>query len=342
MNAQTGLPRTSGSAVPNIQEVAAAAGVSKTTVSHVISGNRPVSAATRRKVERVMAEMGFEPNFFARAMQSKRSNSTALIVQDITNPFYPALARGLQEAVADEEHALLLFDAGAEGNLGPAFVRDIIRRRVDGVVAAAQLDPAELDRLERAGIPVVAVGSSIIRRPEVDWVSADDEAIGQEAARRLIARGCAKVAIIRGPLGTQPADARHAGWARALGEAGRPIDLVETAEWTTQGGAAAVERLLERAADLDAVFCSNDQIAIGVLNALRAKGVRVPEDIALVGVDDIDAAALVRPSLTTVRIPATEIGRAAGELLLQRMEQGPDAPKRQILVQHTLIARDSA
>ena len=344
--ASTGLRPT---VAPNISAVADAAGVSKTTVSHVISGNRPVSAATRRKVERVMAEMGFEPNYFARAMQSNRSNSVALIVQDLTNPYYPALARGLQGALAQQRdlaqqgHVVMLFDAGAGDVLVDVFVTEMIRRRVDGVVAAAALSADELSRLRNAGIVIVAVGTAT-SGSDIDSVSADDALIADDATTHLIDLGHTSIASIQGPLDSEPGASRARGWMRALHRAGlrTPPEFETTADWTTHGGAEAAARLFGLDSRPTAIFCANDQMAIGALNAAISAGLAVPDDVALVGVDDIDAASLVRPALTTVRVPAQEIGRAAGELLARRLADQGTSPNRHVLIGHQLIARASA
>jgi DNA-binding LacI/PurR family transcriptional regulator len=329
--------------------VADLAGVSKTTVSHVISGNRPVSAATRRKVERVMSELGFEPNYFARAMQSNRSNSVALIVQDLTNPYYPALARGLQGALAQQRdldqhgHVVMLFDAGAGDVLVDVFVTEMIRRRVDGVVAAAALSADALSRLRAAGTVMVAVGAAT-RGSDIDWVSADDASIADDATTYLIDQGHTSIACIQGPRGSEPGASRARGWERAIRRAGldgRP-EYETTADWTTHGGAEAAAGLFALANRPSAVFCANDQMAIGALNAAISVGLAVPGDVALVGVDDIDAAALVRPALTTVHVPAEEIGRAAGELLARRLADRSPSPSRHVLISHELITRASA
>lgn len=340
---QTGLSARGRVGSVNIQAVAEAAGVSKTTVSHVISGKRPVSASTRRKVERVMSELGFEPNFFARAMQSKRSNSVALIVQDITNPYYPALARGLQEALASAGHVVMLFDGRAGEQLTDVFVKEILQRRVDGVVAAAPLTQSEIDRLMNAGVAVVTVGSAT-NGQDIDWVSADDAQIADDATTHLLRQGRTHIATIHGPKDSEPGGSRLLGWKRAMARAG--CDYSESdlslGDWTTEGGAAAAGALLDAGALPDAVFCANDLMAIGALNTIVGRGLRVPEDIAVVGVDDIDAAALVRPALTTVRVPAEEIGRAAGDLLQRRLDDSAQAPHRHVLVGHRLIERASA
>lgn len=330
----------------NIQSVADIAGVSKTTVSHVISGNRPVSAATRRKVERVMEDLGYRPNFFAQALNSKKSHTVALIVQDITNPFYPALARGLQSSLAQANQVVMLFDAGGGADLTRAFIDEIIQRQVDGVVIAVSNVEEELRELQRAGITVVAVGSGLSGLP-LDWVSGDDERIGYDATRHLYSAGHRRIATISGPPASEPGAGRLAGYIKAMEELGLERDpaLCEAGEWTRESGGAALLRLLDQEQPPTAVFCSNDLMAIGALDAALEAGLDVPEQLALIGVDDIDAASLVRPALTTVHVPAQEIGRAAGDLLLQRMgEAAAPTPSshRHILVQHSLIHRQSA
>jgi LacI family transcriptional regulator len=327
----------------NIQAVAEAAGVSKTTVSHVLSGNRPVSAATRRKVERVMDDLDYRPNFFAQALNSNKSQTVALIAQDITNPFYPALARGLQSSVAEANQVVMLFDAGAGASLTSAFVDEAIQRRVDGVVVAVSNVEDELLRLQRAGIAVVAVGSGLSGLP-IDWVSADDELIGTDATRHLFERGYRRIATISGPPASEPGGGRLAGYVKAVNAFGETPDpaLCEVADWTREGGEAALYRLLDQDDPPRAVFCANDLMAIGAMDAALESGLRVPQDLAIVGVDDIDAAGLVRPALSTIRVPAEEIGRAAGELLLHRIADGSARSHRHVLVQHKLIARHSA
>jgi DNA-binding LacI/PurR family transcriptional regulator len=317
--------------------------VSKTTVSHVISGNRPVSESTRRKVERVMDDLGFRPNFFAQALNSKKSNTIALIAQDITNPFYPALARGLQTSVASADHVVMLFDAGAGHSLTRSFVDDVIQRRIDGVVVAVSNVEEELVELQQAGIAVVAIGSGLSGLP-IDWVSADDERIGIDATRYLYRAGHRRIATISGPPEAEPGTGRLAGYIKTMTEVGFGVDprLCAVADWTREGGAIAFRKLLDQAEPPTAVFCANDLMAIGVLDAAAEAGLRVPGDLAVIGVDDIDAASLVRPGLTTIRVPALEIGQAAGDLLLHRIAEVDESARRHITVQHTLITRESA
>jgi LacI family transcriptional regulator len=288
-----------------------------------------------------MSELGFRPNFFAQALTRNRSNTIALVAQDITNPFYPALARGVQSAAATEHHVVMLFDAGAGERLTHAFLEEAVQRRVDGVVIAVSIVDDELRQLTDAGIPVVAVGSGQ-SDGTIDWVSADDRRIAMDAVRHLSDRGHRRIGTITGPANGEPGASRLEGYRRALGdEAGDP-QLVVGGDWTRDGGARAMKRLLELTDPPTAVFCANDLMAIGAMDAARATGREVPRDLALVGVDDIEASSLVRPALTTVRIPAEEIGRAAGELLLDRIGGRTAEAVRHVLVRHSLIQRDSA
>ena len=171
-----------------ITAVAEAAKVSKTTVSHVLSGNRPVSQATRRTVLRVMDELGFQPNYFAQALIANKSLAVALIVQDLTNPYYPLLGRGLQLAIAQAGYVVMLFDGAAQPDAADAAVKTAVQRRVDGMVIAAAGAESAAPALRRAGIAAVAVGSGAAVA-DLDWVSADDERIAHDATTHLFRSG---------------------------------------------------------------------------------------------------------------------------------------------------------
>ena len=326
-----------------IAAVAKAAKVSKTTVSHVLSGNRPVSSATRRKVVRVMEELGFQPNYFAQALIANRSFAVALIVQDLTNPYYPLLGRGLQIAIGPAGYVVMLFDGAAQPEAADAAVKTALQRRVDGVVIATAGAERAAPMLRQAGIAAIAVGSGPAVA-EFDWVSADDERIAHDAVGHLLGRGHRRIAAITGPTDANPGAARWRGYLRAMADQGVSCapEMALSGGWTREGGAKAMNALLDLSQRPTAVFCANDVMAIGALDAAYSRGLSVPHDLAVVGVDDIDAAALLRPGLTTIRIPALEIGRTAGTLLLDRLAQGAAAPSRHISVQHCLIVRQSA
>jgi LacI family transcriptional regulator len=326
-----------------ITSVAEAAKVSKTTVSHVLSGKRPVSQATRRNVLRIMEELGFQPNYFAQALIANRSLAVALIVQDLTNPYYPLLGRGLQFAIGQAGYVVMLFDGAAQPEAAEAAVKTAIQRRVDGVVIATAGVERAAPTLRQAGIATVAVGSGPAIG-DLDWVSADDERIAYDAVAHLLKSGRRRIAAITGPIEGSPGFARLKGYHAAMTDGGAAVDksLIIGGGWTRDGGAAAMRVLLQQSGRPTAVFCANDVMAIGALDVALGLGVKVPDDLAIVGVDDIEAAALLRPSLTTVRLPTLEIGRTAGTLLLDRLAQGATAPARHILVQHSLMVRQSA
>ena len=326
-----------------IDDVAAATGVSKTTVSHVLSSKRPVSPATRRHVEKVMEEMGFHPNFFARALNRNRSNTIALVAQDITNPFYPALARGVQKAVSDSGHVVMLFDGDSGPKAVQTFIQEAIQRRVDGIVVAVADIDEQIESLLHARIPVVAVGSSISNL-EIDWVTSDDVRLAEDAVERFVATGHERIATISGPRDKAPGRPRLQGFQAASARNHLPIaeELIVEGDWTRDGGFNAMQRLLALVNPPTAVFCANDMMAIGAVDAARQAGLTAA-DVAIIGVDDIDAASLINPALTTIRIPAEEIGRAAGEQLLKRIENAEEAAApRHLLIQHKLIVRESA
>jgi LacI family transcriptional regulator, galactose operon repressor len=323
-----------------IAEVAELAGVSRTTVSHVLSGNRPVAAPTRERVERTIEELGFRPNGLARSLRNKRSDTVALIIPDITNPFYPVLARGLDDAMSGRYRTYICnTDADREREL--EFAADVSDRHVDGIVIVAfQIGAPELRHILDQGMPVVSLGGGVDDR-RVDVVLTDDEHGAFEATHHLILRGHTRIGMIRGAEGTDIP--RFTGYRRALETRGIPFDaeLTTIGDWTRPGGARGMRELLTVPDPPTAVFSANDLMAIGAMDAARDTGLSLPEDLALVGYDDIEAAALVSPSLTTVVNPAYEAGQAAGRLLADRMTGGYRDERREVVLRSRLVERGS-
>jgi LacI family transcriptional regulator len=324
-----------------IAEVAERAGVSPTTVSHVITGNRPVAAATRKRVEEVVLELGFRPNGLARSLRIQRSHTIALIIPDITNPFYPVLARGLDDALGTDYRTMICYtDADRDREL--AFVADVSDRKADGIVIVAfRIAASELKQIMPSAIPVVSVGDGI-DDPLIDMVLTNDENGAFEATRYLLELGHRRVALIGGTEG--PGPRRMAGYRRALENAGiafRP-DLAAIGGWNRHGGSTALRQLLAIADPPSAVFCANDLMAIGAFDAAREQGLRIPQDLAIVGYDDIDAAAMVNPPLTTVANPAYEVGETAGRLLLDRVTGSYSGKRRDVVLRSQLVKRASA
>lgn len=327
-----------------IVDVARHAGVSITTVSHALSGNRRVAEATRARIKHSIRELGYRPNAFARSLRTERSHMVSLIIPDITNPYYPTLARGLQDAVHAGGYQSFVCNTDGRRDGERSFLNDALQRRVDGIAFAAFATTARmLTDVLRAGIPLVSIGTKI-RHPKVDQVSTDDVAGSQDATAYLIRKGYGPIAMVGGPPGSSPSDRRLEGYRAALRAGGIRFDprSVAIGDFTRAGGAAAMTELLSRRVRPRAVFCANDLMAIGAMDAIRGAGLRVPRDVAVMGYDDIEAAALVTPDLTTVVNPAYQMGRAAGRLLLERMGEEEPRPRAQVVIPHRLVPRSSA
>ena len=327
-----------------IVDVARHAGVSITTVSHAISGKRRVAEATRARIEDSIQTLGYRPNAFARGLRTERSQMVALIIPDITNPYYPTLARGMQDALLAGGYQTLVGSTDGARAQELTFLHDSLQRRVDGIAIASFATSARsIGSVLRANIPVVSIGDKI-RHASVDCVRTDDVEGARDATAYLIEKGYEPIAMIGGPPGISPSDHRLTGYQAALAEAGirSESSLLAVGDFTRAGGAAAMRELLARGDPPRAVFCANDLMAIGALDAAREAGLRSPRDIAVMGYDDIEAASLVTPDLTTVVNPAGDMGRECGRLLLEKMSGTYQGGRREVVIPHRLIARGSA
>ena len=326
-----------------IAEVAARAGVSKTTVSHVLSGNRPVAATTRARVEAAVRDLGYRPDHLARSLRTQRSAIAALVIPDITNPFFPVVARGLEDSLYAAGYRMFICNTDAEPDQEREFLADLAGRRVEGIVIASYtVSRKALSAVHREGIPLVAVGTLVIDDPAVDIVMTDDERGGQQATSWLLGRGHTRVAMIRGAPGTGVE--RESGFRKTLADAGLPFDpaLAPVGHWTRQGGQQAMRQLMALPQRPSAVFCCNDLMALGALDAAADLGLSVPGDVAVVGYDDLEWSSLVRPRLTTVVNPAYDTGRAAGNLLLDRMSGRYQGVRRMVVLPCRIVVRESA
>ncbi len=338
-------PAPAGATAParvTIAHVASRAGVSPTTVSHVLSGKRVVRASTRDVVMDAIRELGYRPNHVARNLRTRQSHMIAVVVPDITNPFYAVLTRGLADAVDSAGYGTYVCNSDGQHERERKFFEDVMDRGADGIVfasgetaSAVTLGPAE------HATPIVCIGDEI-GHPQCDTVSPDDEAGSREAAAFLAGRDYERIAMIQGPprYGTQ----RTAGFRSAMQAAKRrvPSELMARGDWTRRGGYEAMSRLMSLPRPPDAVFCANDLMAIGALDVAHERGLEVPGDIAIIGFDDVDAATIVTPQLTTVRNPAYEAGRTAGDLLLSRMTGRYSGAGRTVVLPCPLVVRGTA
>lgn len=321
------------------KDVARAAGVSQATVSRVLSGAANVTEATRARVLDAMGRVGYVPNASARAMKTGRTGVVGAVVADLTNPFYPQLLEGLASALDEAGMRMSVWVSDGAKN---ASALDAIRERgVDGVVFTTVTEAsAELRSALASGSPVVLVNRTL---PDVDCdqVSSDGVAGGRAVADALVAHGRRRVAFVGGGASISTSRERLAGLREGLRAHGAPPPVELQVGYTHEGGAAALHRLADASSPPDAIVCANDLIAFGVLDGARARGLAVPEDVWVVGYDDVDMASWQAYELTTVR---ADIGRLATEavgLLLRRLAR-PTAPARHVRLEPRLVPRRSA
>ncbi|MFE8936227.1 LacI family DNA-binding transcriptional regulator [Streptomyces sp. NPDC007872] len=334
---------------PTLEEVAARAGVGRGTVSRVINGSPKVSERTRTAVERAVAELGYVPNRAARALAGSRTDAVALVVPEtearlFAEPYFLDIIRGVSAELADADKQLLLTLIRSEQER-QRFEQYLAAQRVDGVLlVSVHGDDPLPDQVRALGLPAVLNGRRS-RDESVAFVDSDNTGAGRAAVAHLAARGRRAVATITGPLDMYAARCRLDGYREGLAGAGLAADegLVAHGDFTEEGGRRAMRELLDRRPGLDAVFAASDVMAAGARAVLREAGRRVPEDVALVGVDDSAVARHMDPPLTSVRQPIEEMGRAMARLLLQEIASpgDPDDRPRRMLPTE-LVVRESS
>jgi DNA-binding LacI/PurR family transcriptional regulator len=326
-----------------IRDVARRAGVSAGTVSNVLNRPERVAAATRTRVEQAIRELGFVRNGSASTLRAGQSRAVGLVVLDVGNPFFAEVARGVEDVVSDRDHAVILCNSGESPEKESRNLRVLAEQRVRGVlITPAGEDTTRLRRLRDRGIAVVLVDHSAAG--DLCSVAVDDVAGGDLAVTHLLARGATRIAFVTGPPAIRQCADRRSGAGRALRTAGLPahaiVDVV-VPEMNAKGGRLAAERLL--AGDLpDAVFCANDLLALGVLRAFLQAGVRVPQDVALIGYDDIEFSSAAAVPLSSIRQPTYQLGKIATELLLDECDDPGGHAHQQIMFQPDLVVRESS
>lgn len=327
-------------------DIARLAGVSRTTASRVLNGRGEVSPEVRARVEQVIAETGYRPLASARSLVSHRSGLIGFVVPIrtgalIQDPYFVALLQGLSHVSARKGLAVALFLFDDESDQDGLIDRVIGPRRIDGVIMSAyHTHDALLDRIAGFDVPTVTMGPNAWP-DQFGSVKVDNEGGGRLAGEHLVAIGCRRIALIGGPEDTTSGAERTAGFRSALRSAGLdlPDRLVRTGDYTEASG----ERL---AASLDGetfdgIFVASDAMAVGAIRALRARGLRVPEDVAVVGFDDLELAATSDPPLTTVRQPIDGVADAALDVLVAQIE-GDHGPVRHLTLPVELVERASA
>lgn len=310
-----------------IEEVSRIAQVSKATVSRVLNGSAPVAEATRARVLAAMKQIGYTPNAFARSLATNRSGSIGVVVNEISSPFYSGIIRGIEEVVEAAGMHLMVSSGHANEALERKAVESLRARRADALIVQLEaVSDYDLLRWAERSRPLVIVGRYVAELAE-RCVYLDNVTGGYLATKHLIEQGHTRIAHITGWMAIKDARERVEGYRRALEEAGLPFDeaLVVEGRFVEESGQLGMKRLLERKLDFSALFAANDQTAAGALQTLRDYGLRVPDDISLIGYDDVLLARYLYPPLTTIRQPLIDMGQAAARLALAAL--GADEAK---------------
>jgi LacI family transcriptional regulator len=312
-----------------IHDVARTAGVSTKTVSRVVNRQGEISEETRARVQAVIDELDYRPNILARSLVSQRSRMLGVVTWGIDYYAPSRIVVGIEQRSVELGYSLFLHlishptDSGAERILGT-----LADHRVEGILWAipeVSNNHAWLERASLANLPPILFVNTQ-PRPGTDTVSVNNRRGGELAVQHLIEQGRRKIGLISGPPDWWETCERRAGWENALQQAGLEagVQRIVQTDWSVEGGDLAMQRLLAQAPDIDAVFASSDDIALGAISAAHRAGRRIPDDLALVGFDNIPQSAYFQPPLTTIDQPLARTGRAAVDLLLERIERRCD------------------
>jgi DNA-binding LacI/PurR family transcriptional regulator len=329
-----------------LEAVARVAGVSRATVSRVVNDSPRVSTDVRRAVEAAIETLGYVPNRAARSLVTRRSDSVGVVITEptgrlFTDPFFPRLLRGISAELSARGRQLVLLmpEPGTDEGRTAAYLS---AGHVDGVLLTSlHGDDRVPNQLAARGVPVV-IGGRPLHDNGVSYVDVDNRSGARTAVEHLLHVGRRTVATVAGPSDMVAGVDRRSGYADAIRDAGADADprLAAEADFTNEGGGAAMRRILAARPDVDGVFAASDAMAAGALDAILATGRRVPEDVAVVGYDDSPIAAATRPPLTSVRQPIEEMGREMARLLVDAIER-PQRVVRRVVLATELVVRGS-
>jgi LacI family transcriptional regulator, galactose operon repressor len=330
------------SPVPTVKEVAQRAGVSTATVSRALSGATGVREPLRSRILEAARSLSYHPNRAARDLRVRSSRAVGVLIPDIENPFFTSLVSGIEDALGKTDYSLLLASYNEDPHQEARRLELFRAEGVSGLIFAASHSPSNLyTELERSGMALVAVSRSG-PRSRINQVTVANRDGAHAATAHLIQLGHKRIAIINGPMGLTTARDRQEGYEDALREAGITVDenLVIHCPFRQSAGYSAMQQILELADRPTAVFAASNLLTLGVLQAIHERHLAIPDDIAIVGFDEMPWAMSLSPPLTTVAQPAFEAGQTAAELLLARIRD-PSMPRRQVVLETQLIVRSS-
>lgn len=326
-----------------MRDVAQAAGVSVTTVSHVINGTRFVSEELRQRVQRAMQELSYHPNVLARSLRQGITHTIGLVVPDNSNPFFAEVARVVETRGFENGYSCILCNSDGELERELTYVSLLLAKQVDGIVFIAASSQSEhIALLTDQHIPAVVADRRMLDG-DVDVVLVDNYRGGCLATEYLISLGHRRIGIITGPSDTTPSADRVRGYWDTLNAAGTPVDesLMVKGDFRYHSGAAGARQLLSLPDPPTAIFACNDAMAMAAMAAIRERGLSIPGEMSVVGFDDIPQASFTSPPLTTVAQPIEEIGRVATDLLMERMSGDASRPHQTVILDVKLVVRGS-
>jgi LacI family transcriptional regulator len=329
--------------MPTIQDVAKAAGVAPITVSRVLNNSGYASEDTRARVESAIKALGYVPNTLARGLRSKRTHTLALVMTDITNPFFTLIARGVEDTASRAGYTVIYCNTDESEIKEEKYINILVQKQVDGILLVpACSNPQSVKFLHRNEIPVVLIDRSI-PETQIDLVRCDSDEGAYRLIKHLIELGHRRIATITGPREVSTAQDRASGYRRAMLEAKLESHIqIHYGPFTQNSGYDFARQVLSLDPRPTAIFGANNFISIGVLKALREAGLRVPEDISVVAFDDLPDSMIVDPILTVASQPAYEMGSQATQLLLKRIADNVPFDSQEIILPTEIVTRQSS
>lgn len=326
-----------------LEQLAQVAGVSVSTVSRALNkSDHAVNQDTRQRILTLAKQMGYRPNIMARSLKTDRTHTIGIITDNIVSPFSPLIMRGIQDHLQEYDYFSVVINGDWNPEVETRAIHDLISRSIDGIIFVESWLREANPTLDLANKPYVFV-HRLFGGVYRNSVGVDERNGARQAVEHLVALGHRRIAYISGPRGWYASEQRLLAYRETLAKHNLPFDpeLVLEGDWEVQSAYPAAKRLLERRERPTALFAANDLMALGAIYAIQEAGLRVPEDIAVVGYDDREIASIARPTLTTVRMPCYEMGQASAKLLLGLLErQGESAEP--IKLQGQLIVRESS
>ncbi|BCL79296.1 LacI family transcriptional regulator [Ktedonobacteria bacterium brp13] len=335
--------------MPTMKDVAQKAGVGLGTVSRVLNKSGYVSEEAQQKVWEAVKQLRYVPNGVAQSMVTKHSYTLGVVLPDFTNPFFPGLARGIENEARKHGYTIIMIDTDWQEHNESQAIDTLRQRSIDGALLVASANALSfVHRLCEAKIPVVLLDRGVEDLDAISQVTVDHYKGACKAMAWAYEKGYTRVGFLSGPAKVSSANLRLRGYLDAIGRGDVAVDEIEQhpelpvvrADFSFEKGRQATEELLRTHPDVTCIFAANDLSALGALSYLTARGIAVPDDIAIIGFDDILMATLVHPSLTTIRQPTYEMGTLAARLLLQQLADPRSKPEKHIL-EPTLIVRQT-